>query len=115
MSNKKGPFIWESAYNNPSAWQEVSSGFGCQLFGLNSCQGMFQGQLIAWTFLEHIQVINTVDTKYHVQEKPIGALIYAKKEVIDLEVDGEVVKSESDDDDLLNPQYDIIPQDVKEY
>ena len=39
----------------------------------------------------------------------------AKKEVIDLDVDGEVVKSESDDDDLLDPRYDIIPQDVEEY
>ena len=40
---------------------------------------------------------------------------HAKKEVIDLEVDGEVVESESDDDDLLDPRYDIIPQDVEEY
>ena len=43
----------------------------------------------------------------------------AKKEVIDLvidlDVDGEVVESESDDDDLLDPRYDIIPQDVEEY
>ena len=38
-----------------------------------------------------------------------------KKEVIDLEVDGEVVESESDDDDLLDPRYDIIPQVVEEY
>ena len=39
----------------------------------------------------------------------------AKKEVIDLEVDGEVVESESDNNDLLNLRYDIIPQDVEEY
>ena len=39
----------------------------------------------------------------------------AKKEVIDLDVDGEVVESESDDDDLLDPRYDIIPQDVESY
>ena len=39
----------------------------------------------------------------------------AKKEVIDSDVDGEVVEPESDDDDLLDPRYDIIPQDVKEY
>ena len=77
LSDKKHPFIWESAYDNPSARQEVSSGFGCQLFGLNSCQGIFQGRLITRTFLEHIQVINTVDAKYRVQEKPVGALIYS--------------------------------------
>ena len=39
----------------------------------------------------------------------------AKKEVIDLDVDGEVVESESDDNDLLDLQYDIIPQDVESY
>ncbi|KAF8258244.1 hypothetical protein EI94DRAFT_1815782 [Lactarius quietus] len=61
MSDKKHPFIWESAYDDPSARPE----------------GIFQGQLIARTFFEHVQVINTVDASYQVQEKPIGALIYA--------------------------------------
>ncbi|KAF8258734.1 hypothetical protein EI94DRAFT_1814721 [Lactarius quietus] len=61
MSDKKHPFIWESAYDNPSVWPE----------------GIFQGRLIARMFFKHVQVINTVDASYRVQEKPIGALIYA--------------------------------------
>ncbi|KAF8263242.1 hypothetical protein EI94DRAFT_1807541 [Lactarius quietus] len=61
MSDKKRPFIWESAYDNSSAWPE----------------GIFQGRLIARMFFKHVQVINTVDASYRVQEKPIGALIYA--------------------------------------
>ncbi|KAF8262361.1 hypothetical protein EI94DRAFT_1808914 [Lactarius quietus] len=61
MSDKKHPFIWELAYDDPSAWPE----------------GIFQGRLIACTFFGHVQVINTVDASYRVQEKPIGALIYA--------------------------------------
>ncbi|KAF8274734.1 hypothetical protein EI94DRAFT_1794040 [Lactarius quietus] len=61
MSDKKCPFIWESAYDEPSAQQE----------------GIFQGWLVMQTFFEHIQVINSVDTNICVQEKPIGALIYS--------------------------------------
>ena len=78
MADKKRPFIWESAYDDPSARQEVSFKFGYQLLSNhNSCQGIFQGRLVARTFLEHIQVINTVDSEYRVREKPIGALIYS--------------------------------------
>jgi hypothetical protein len=83
MSDKKRPFIWESAYNEPSARPEVSIGFGHQRLGVqvltakHSCQGIFQGRLITRTFFEHIQVINTVDAEHRVQEKPIGALIYS--------------------------------------
>jgi hypothetical protein len=40
-------------------------------------QGIFQGRLVARTLFEHIQIINTVDPQYRVQEKPIGALIYS--------------------------------------
>ncbi|KAF8262345.1 hypothetical protein EI94DRAFT_1704851 [Lactarius quietus] len=67
MSDKKRPFIWESAYDDPSAQQEVTFQF----------VGIFQGRLVARTFFEHIQVINTVNAEYRVQEKPIGALIYS--------------------------------------
>ena len=38
----------------------------------------------------------------------------AVKEVGDSEVVGEVIESESDEDDLLDPQYDDIPQAVGE-
>ena len=38
-------------------------------------QGLFQGRLVARTFLEHIQVINTIDKNHRVKERPIGALI----------------------------------------
>ncbi|KAH9162335.1 hypothetical protein EDB89DRAFT_2079814 [Lactarius sanguifluus] len=61
MSDKRCPFIWESAYDDPSARQE----------------GIFQGRLVARTFFEHIQIVNTIDAENRVQEKPVGALIYS--------------------------------------
>lgn len=42
---------------------------------------MFQGRLVAWVFLEHLQVINGLDKSEHVQERPIGALILAVQAV----------------------------------
>lgn len=81
MSDKKRPFIWESAYDDPDARQEVRLQFGCGhpvvLTHRPSFQGIFQGRLVMRTFFEHLQVINVVDAEYRVQEKPIGALIYS--------------------------------------
>lgn len=61
LSDKRRPFIWESVYDDLSARQE----------------GIFQGRLVARTFFEHIQIINTIDAENRVQEKPVGALIYS--------------------------------------
>jgi hypothetical protein len=82
MSDKKCPFIWESAYDDCSSRHEVTFGFsgvlpGGQFSGSQFFQGIFQGRLVARTFLEHIQIINTVDAEHRVQEKPTGALIYS--------------------------------------
>jgi hypothetical protein len=47
-------------------------------------QGIFQGRLVAQTFLEHLQVINSIDQKFRVKEPPVGALILAVQAVRDL-------------------------------
>jgi hypothetical protein len=79
MSDKRRPFIWETAYNDPEARQEVSFQLVMprQPRSRPSFQGIFQGRLIARTLFEHIQIIKAVDPKYRVQEKPVGALIYS--------------------------------------
>ncbi|KAF8467009.1 hypothetical protein DFH94DRAFT_817630 [Russula ochroleuca] len=65
LSDKKRPFLWESVYDNLSAWQE----------------GIFQGRLVGRTFLEHLQIINNIDPNERVQEPPVGALILAVQAV----------------------------------
>ena len=57
-SGKKRPSIWESAYDDPDAWQEVRFQIGCGLpvvFAHRpSFQGIFQGRLVVRTFFEHM-------------------------------------------------------------
>ena len=70
-SDKKRPFIWESAYDDPDARQEVRFQIGCGLPVVfthrPSFQGIFQGRLVMQTFFEHMQVIKMVDAEYRVQ------------------------------------------------
>jgi hypothetical protein len=42
---------------------------------------MFQGRLVARTFLEHLQVISGIDKSQRVKERPVGALILAVQAV----------------------------------
>jgi hypothetical protein len=47
-------------------------------------QGIFQGRLVARTFLEHLHIINIIDKKHRVQEPPVGALVLAVQAVCHL-------------------------------
>ena len=38
-------------------------------------QGIFQGRLVARTFLEHILATSSIEDKNRVLERPVGALI----------------------------------------
>ncbi|KAF8231591.1 hypothetical protein L208DRAFT_1378060 [Tricholoma matsutake] len=117
ISSKNHPFIWESIYDDPKAER----------------QGIFQGQLFAQTFLEHLVAISGIPEDYHVQECPVGALvlsiqaepqwdnIYAKAweqakhsrwdEKKEAEEDYEVPEESDDDQELFNPKYDAVQCD----
>ena len=40
-------------------------------------QGLFQGRLVARTFLEHVQIVRTINLEHQLQKHPVGALILA--------------------------------------
>jgi hypothetical protein len=78
------PFLWEMVYDtsNPSAKREVMFALWSVLPSQYvSIQGIFQGRLVARTFLEHVQVINSVGKNHRVQERPVGALALAVQAV----------------------------------
>jgi hypothetical protein len=78
------PFLWETAYDtsNPSAKREVTFALWSVLPSqFVIIQGIFQGRLVARTFLEHVQVINSVGEDDRVQERPVGALALAVQAV----------------------------------
>ncbi|KAI0283462.1 hypothetical protein BC826DRAFT_1110208 [Russula brevipes] len=62
ISSKHRPFLWKSAYEN----------IGKENTRL---EGIFQGRLVARTFLEHILATSSVEDKHRVLERPVGALI----------------------------------------
>jgi hypothetical protein len=47
-------------------------------------QGLFQGRLVARTFLEHVQIVHTINPDHRLQKRPVGALILAIQAVSDL-------------------------------
>jgi len=65
MSDKNRPFIWETVYEDRTARRE----------------GMFQGRLVARTFLEHLLDIDGIDEADRVPKRPVGALILAVQAV----------------------------------
>ena|ERR1700759_826127 len=80
MSSKNRPFIWESAYNYPEAdaarRQVRSLTYIDDVFRTNNCsKGIFQGRLVARTFLEHLLSVSGVPKDLRIQERPAGALI----------------------------------------
>ncbi|KAF8256835.1 hypothetical protein EI94DRAFT_1710120 [Lactarius quietus] len=93
MSDKKHPFIWESAYDEPSARQE----------------GIFQGRLVMRTFFEHIQVINSVDADIFsilTISKVHRALLYSVTGTLKLPTDkksAEFSKTNRGDHTLITP------------
>ena len=71
------------------------------------------------TFLNRISTLkdpqwDDIFDKALVFQATLGKQHATVKELGDLEVGGEVVESESDDDDLLDPRYDDIPPAVRE-
>jgi hypothetical protein len=42
---------------------------------------MFQGRLVGRTFLEHVQVINSIEKAHRARERPVGALALAVQAV----------------------------------
>ena len=81
MTDKKRLFIWDSVYDNPSEQPEVSKPISTCRYTDARLQGMFQGRLVACTFLEHVQVINMLDVSERVQGRPVGALILSVQAV----------------------------------
>jgi hypothetical protein len=84
ISSKNRPFLWQSVYDNPDARQEVCNVESCQVLSIvNVChgvaciffQGLFQGRLIARTFLKHVLVLSSLPPACRVAERPIEALI----------------------------------------
>ena len=75
MTDKKCLFIWDSVYDNPSEQPEVSKPISTCRYTDARLQGMFQGRLVARTFLKHVQVVNMLDVSERMQGRPVGALI----------------------------------------
>ncbi|KAI0283465.1 hypothetical protein BC826DRAFT_973778 [Russula brevipes] len=74
MSSKHRPFLWKSAYENigkENTRLEVLSHHSHD----PGDSGIFQGRLVARTFLEHILATSSVEDKHRVLERPVGALI----------------------------------------
>ncbi|KAF8488759.1 hypothetical protein F5888DRAFT_1893246 [Russula emetica] len=66
ISSKRRLFLWKSAYDRCEDSDSPD---------LNRLQGLFQGRLVAQTFLEHILATTGIDKESRVNERPIGALI----------------------------------------
>jgi hypothetical protein len=79
ISSKNRPFIWESVYDNPkaddAARPQVQSIACIDAMFLNVEKGIFQGRLVARTFLEHLLVTSGVPKGLRIRERPVGALI----------------------------------------
>ena len=80
MSSKRRPFLWKSAYKS---YQDENVRFevlvhDTSIFVLHlvwALQGIFQGHLVACTFLEHILATSYIEDSNRVLEWPVGALI----------------------------------------
>ncbi|KAI0284150.1 hypothetical protein BC826DRAFT_973461 [Russula brevipes] len=80
MSSKCRPFLWKTAYESDQDEDvrlEVlvhdNSTFVLHL--VRALQGIFQGRLVARTFLEHILATSSIEDSNRVLERPVGALI----------------------------------------
>ena len=76
LSSKNCPFIWEFVYDDANAKRQVTFIYiNVMVSIMKVSQAIFQGWLVAQTFLDHIIAISGVPKEYHVQEWLVGALI----------------------------------------